>query len=244
MELKFRTLNADEIECRVGQVSKDQNGVAKSFSLLLYKTARVDANILDETVGAFNWQKKFYQVKNTMICSVGIKDKDTNEWCWKDDAGDESETEAIKGEASDSFKRAGFAWGIGRELYFGPKIWINIDSENTTKAWYSVKDIAFNSKKQMTKLVIVNDRTHKVVYSFGSDEKVAQTSENQPKNLNQAKGTISSSNKARLDAYVLTLDDEKRKKFYEWIDKKCHTMNVELLSEAQGDFVCKSLKLI
>ena len=63
MQLQFRTLTANEIECRVGNVAKDGSG----FFLLLYKNARVDANILDETVGEFNWNKEYYQVKNTMF---------------------------------------------------------------------------------------------------------------------------------------------------------------------------------
>ena len=64
----FRALNADEIECRVGTVSK--NG--KGLSLLLFKDARCDANILDETVGPENWQCEFYEHKGTLFCKVGI----------------------------------------------------------------------------------------------------------------------------------------------------------------------------
>ena len=89
--LEFRNARADELELRVGSTND------KGFSLLIYKTARTDANILDETVGAFNWQKKFYQVKNTMICEIGIYNEERKEWVWKGDAGDESNTEAIKG---------------------------------------------------------------------------------------------------------------------------------------------------
>ena len=137
--LTFRNAKPNEIELRVGATNDS------GFSLLLYKTARVDANILDETVGAFNWQKRFYQVKNTMICSIGINvnyDDETKEplWIWKDDAGDESNTEAIKGEASDSFKRAGFAWNICRSLYSSPFIWIKKDQDNDPKkSHYQVK---------------------------------------------------------------------------------------------------------
>ena len=144
-KLTFRDLRADEIELRVGATTET------GFSLLLYKTARVDANILDETVGPFNWQKRFYQVKNTMICSVGINvnyDDETKEpyWVWKDDAGDESNTEAIKGEASDSFKRAGFAWGIGRALYTSPFVWITKDQNNDPKkSHYSVSEIGYTN---------------------------------------------------------------------------------------------------
>ena len=123
--LKFRDLTKDEIDCRVQSVHKEGKGLV----LLLYKDARVDQNILDETVGVENWQREHYECKGNLFCRVGI---DTNalaenaqpRWVWKADCGTESNTEAQKGEASDSFKRACFNWGIGRELYTAPFIWI------------------------------------------------------------------------------------------------------------------------
>ena len=126
---KFRDLRADEIECRVQSVK--ENGLV----LLLYKDARVDMNILDETVGSSNWQNKFYENKGILFCSLGINtnfDKPDlpDRWVWKDDAGVESNTEAEKGNASDARKRAGFAWGIGRELYTAPFTWIPVDKCN------------------------------------------------------------------------------------------------------------------
>lgn len=113
----FRDLAANEVSVRVGTVAKGGSYI----TALLYKDARVDANILDETVGADNWQCKFYECKGNLYCSLGIK---KDEWVWKDDCGTESNTEAEKGEASDAFKRAGFKWGIGRELYTSPFIYI------------------------------------------------------------------------------------------------------------------------
>ena len=119
--LKFRDLMASEIECRVQSVK--QNGLI----LLLYKDARVDMNILDETVGAENWEREHYECKGNLFCRVGIDVTGSNSWVWKSDCGVESNTEAQKGEASDSFKRACFNWGIGRELYTAPFIWIPAD---------------------------------------------------------------------------------------------------------------------
>lgn len=119
--LKFRDLTASEIECRVQSVK--QNGLI----LLLYKDARVDMNILDETVGVENWQREHYECKGNLFCRVGIDVTKTDDWVWKSDCGVESNTEAQKGEASDSFKRACFNWGIGRELYTAPFIWIPAD---------------------------------------------------------------------------------------------------------------------
>ena len=126
--MKFRSLKPSEVECRIGTVGKSGNGL----SLLLFKTARVDADILDETVGPENWQCKFYECKGTLFCKVGInvcRDAGTgyHEWVWKDDAGAPSNMEAQKGEASDAFKRACFKCGIGRELYTAPFIWIPSD---------------------------------------------------------------------------------------------------------------------
>lgn len=128
--VKFRDLRADEIECRVGICR--ENGL----SLLLYKDARCDARILDETVGADNWQDEFYECKGTLFCKVGVRvDREEGfaEWVWKDDAGSPSNMEAEKGEASDAFKRACFKWGVGRELYTAPFIWIRGDKVAITK---------------------------------------------------------------------------------------------------------------
>ena len=135
----FRMLGPDEIEVRVSQISD------KGCALLLYKNARCDMNILDETVGAANWQDRYYPCKNTLFCSVGIKTP-SGEWIWKDNAGAESNTEKEKGEASDSFKRACFNWGIGRELYTAPFIWIpadklKIEEKNGKKVTYDKFDV-------------------------------------------------------------------------------------------------------
>ena len=116
MELKFRNLKANEIEVKP-QIVKE-NG----FSLLLYKNARVDMDILDETVGPLNWQRK--HSRENANCIVSIYDEDKKIWVEKEDTGTESFAEKEKGLASDSFKRACFNWGIGRELYTAPFIWI------------------------------------------------------------------------------------------------------------------------
>lgn len=112
----MRALRADEIEVRIGSVSK------KGATMLLYKNARVDMAILDETYGEFGWQDKYKEVKGNLYCAIGVLDTNSGEWVWKEDCGTESFTEKEKGEASDAFKRAGFRWGIGRELYTTPRI--------------------------------------------------------------------------------------------------------------------------
>ena len=120
--MKFPFLTAADIECRVSTVSE------KGISLLLYKDARCDMRILDDTVGAENWQREHYECKGNLFCRVGIKCG--GEWVYKSDCGTESYTEKEKGEASDSFKRACFNWGIGRELYTAPFIWVPLQGKD------------------------------------------------------------------------------------------------------------------
>lgn len=116
--MEFRDLNKNDIECRIATVKS--NGI----SLLLYKNARVDMAILDETVGVFGWQREHKELKGNIYCGISILNPTNNLWVTKWDCGKESYSESEKGEASDSFKRAGFNWGIGRELYTAPYIWI------------------------------------------------------------------------------------------------------------------------
>lgn len=126
MKLEFRKLKANEIDCRIGQIKEG------GLSLLLYKDARVDMNILDETVGAMEWKRE--HTRDNKNCIVSIYDKDKKEWVSKEDTGTESNTEAEKGLASDSFKRACTNWGIGRELYTAPFIWIKSGDAKITPA--------------------------------------------------------------------------------------------------------------
>jgi len=159
----FRKLRADEIEVRVASVK--QTGV----QVLLYKNARCDMNVLDETVGAFNWQRDHKDLKGNMYAGIGIWDADKNQWIWKWDCGTESNTEAEKGEASDSFKRAGFAWGIGRELYTAPFTWFkasdaNIENGKCFDKFY-VEFIEYDENR-ISYLRVVNKTTGKA-FSYG-----------------------------------------------------------------------------
>ena len=118
--MEFRALTEKEIDARVATVNE------KGCSLLLYKDARCDMRILDEAVGPERWQRKHELINGNLFCNVGINfpSEDCDHWVWKQDVGTESYTEKEKGQASDSFKRACFNWGIGRELYTAPYIWI------------------------------------------------------------------------------------------------------------------------
>lgn len=166
MGLKFRKLRADEIDCRVQSIS------TKGLILLLYKDARCDMNILDETVGIENWQRKHEVINGNLYCSVGIYSDNKKEWIWKQDVGVESYTEKQKGEASDSFKRACFNLGIGRELYTAPFIFINANDCNITadkKCFdkFIVNQISYDDNGKICDLSIVNTKSNVVVYKMG-----------------------------------------------------------------------------
>ena len=174
----MRKLKADEIECRVATVSE------KGCSLLLYKTARVDRAILDETYGQL-WQNDFKVIDGKMYGGIGIYNKELKEWLWRWDCGTESNQDAEKGQASDCFKRAGFKWGIGVELYSAPFIFVKVPTyldEANSKGYkkvyklvdkyakFEVKSIDYADNGEINKLVIY-DNEGKQVYKLGQINK-------------------------------------------------------------------------
>lgn len=165
----FRDLRADEIEVRVAQAN------AYGVSLLLYKDARCDQNILDETVGEFGWQRT--HTRDNANCIVSLWDAGKGQWVSKEDTGTESNTEKEKGLASDSFKRACFNWGIGRELYTAPNIKISpydcaIKEHNGKHKCYDAFEIEAIriEKKRIVGLAIRNATTGKRCFQW-VDEK-------------------------------------------------------------------------
>jgi len=166
MEIKFRNLKPNEIECRISRIESNW------MTLLLYKTSRTDMNLLDETVGAMNWQKHYS--RDNANCIISIWDEEKQQWIEKEDTGTESSSEAEKGLASDSAKRAGFCWGIGRELYSAPNIIIfprkdmgtdkrpeffdKGDGRYTTKTYFWVEIIGYDENDNIKDLII---RDHK-----------------------------------------------------------------------------------
>ncbi len=163
----IRLLRADEIECRVAMVNE------KGLSLLLFKDARVDQKILDETFTPFGWKRTHQEIGGNLYCTVEIWDGDREQWISKQDVGTESYSEKEKGQASDSFKRACFNWGMGRELYTAPFIWI--PASRTTieprgdkyycKDRFTVAEIAYSEGREICSLTIVNSGGT-VVYSL------------------------------------------------------------------------------
>lgn len=173
--MKFRTLKASEIDCRIQSIGQNKTG-AVGATILLYKDARVDMNILDETVGAMNWQRGHSVIDGNLYCTISIWDEEKGQWIAKSDVGTESNTEKEKGQASDSFKRAGFNWGIGRELYSAPFVYIQLDKSEykerngklTSNAKFKVKDIGYDESRNIVRLVVV-DSKGKVRYTFGEN---------------------------------------------------------------------------
>lgn len=172
---EIRLLKASEIECRVQSCGKSTNG--GWCSLLLYKDARVDQRMLDELFGVFGWQRRHEEVNGQVCCIVKVKDNSTGEWIEKEDVGTESNTEAVKGQFSDSFKRACFNLGIGRELYTSPKIFVNLsDAEMkvatngkvqlSPKVVFTVTEIGYDEDRNINALTII-DQNGKVRYRLG-----------------------------------------------------------------------------
>lgn len=167
-EVKIRPLRAEEIDCRVATIK------AEGLTLLLYKDARVDQSILDETFGVYGWQRSHQWMGERLYCTVSVRDPETGEWVSKQDVGTESYTEKEKGQASDAFKRACFNLGIGRELYTAPFIWIPA-SDYTVKIGANGKPTTYDRFK-VTRVEIVdgciiglevkNEKTGRVVFSY------------------------------------------------------------------------------
>lgn len=144
-------LTANDVECRIKKITNE------GAVLLLYKTARVDMRILDEVYGSMNWQRHHEVINGNLFCTISVWDSDKAQWISKQDVGTESNAEAEKGQASDAFKRAGFAWGIGRELYDAPFIWISGKVSKYDR--FHVTDIQYDREKQaFTRLTICDDK--------------------------------------------------------------------------------------
>lgn len=183
--MEIRTLRADEIEVKVKQVGE------KGAVALLYKTARTDMAVLDEAFGQNNWTNDYKEIKGNLYCGIGIRMADTGEYVWRWDCGIESraddEGNEKKGEASDAFKRAGTRWGIGRELYTSPFIFLSVSTVAAGKdtkgrpryalvdkfASFSVKKIGYDENRRISELVIEDEKGN-IVYTFPKVKQAAK----------------------------------------------------------------------
>ena len=200
----MRKLRPDEIECRVAQVT------AKGCSLLLYKTARTDATILTEVYGDF-WQNDFKTIDGKMYGGIGVWNKELNQWIWRWDCGTESNTEAEKGQASDCFKRAGFKFLIGQELYKAPFIFIQCETVKDGNKYklvnpyvkYQVQEIGYADNGDINKLVIIDDKNN-VVFKLGakvSKPKEVKQKETITNDIDIIEGLKAVDNVTNLNAY-------------------------------------------
>lgn len=226
--MEFRTLKASEIQVRPTDTKKKGNA-----TLLLYQDARCAMDILDETVGNENWQKEYYDVKGNVYCKIGIFG--SNGWTWKSDCGAESNMDAEKGEASDAFKRAAVNWGIGRELYSGPKIKV----QNLPDSYYyndkltmtfSVKSITYLDKKIAS--IILVDRYGKEVYRYNGEEtKPVESKQNTDNKPNSEILRDFCSEKKREEG----VDQEDLLRFFKWykdrVDEYTNTLKPEIIWE-------------
>ena len=172
---EIRLLTKEDIEVRVAQTLAGNNKVR--VNLLLYKNARVDMKILDELFTPMGWKRTHKLIGDRLYCCVEVYNPETKEWICKEDVGVESNTEAEKGQASDSFKRACVNWGIGRELYTAPKITIELNENEYTKdqnsrikvwAYFSVKSIGYDSKTRTITSLEIQDKFGNVRYSMNA----------------------------------------------------------------------------
>lgn len=176
----IRLLKPEEIEVRVAQIKK--NGL----SLLLYKDARVDQNILDETFGIMGWKREHKFKNGSLFCTISIKDPETGDWIKKEDVGTPSYSDPIKGAASDAFKRAAVNIGIGRELYTAPFIWISADKtdilEKNDRIYcndhFKVAFVDYDEDKRSIKGLVIENQKHQSVFVFGNENSGNKTASN------------------------------------------------------------------
>ena len=232
----FRKLKANELQCKTTDTK-----FKGSATILIYKDARCDMRLLDETVGKLNWCKDYKEIDGKVYCGVGIRSKETGEFVWKWDCGTEGNFEAEKSEASDAFKRACFNWGLGRELYDTPKIRIKCPDSyyynDRLTMTFSVQRIEWDCDNLM-QLVIV-DRNGKKVYDYTekegelvfqktipqiTDKVIDIVNQKQPKDL-----LVEFCKKAKAEGE----DNEQLGKFYKFYEQKCDTWN--------GQFNCSKL---
>lgn len=239
-----RLLNADEIECRISTIQ------AKGLSLLLFKDARVDQKILDETFGPFGWRRSHQELGGDLYCTVEIWDQDKGQWIGKQDVGTAGNAEKEKSRASDSFKRACFNWGIGRELYTAPFIWIptqKVKIQERDGRYYSnerfrVQSIGYDGVRNIQALVIVNESGQKV-YEFRSGKADVNKPDKEEKGTRN--GIIKTTSESRLNpAQEQAMDRELERTgvALEAVLERYHIKNVDQMTEEIYQKAMKDLK--
>ena len=260
-ELTFPLLSADDIEVRIGSFNKEKT----KCTLPLYQDARCGMKYLDQVVGAANWQKKYYELKGVIYCSLGINinydDPSKDQlFIWKDDAGAETQVESEKGQASDSFKRTCVCWGLARELYTAPTIWCDTPQKYTD---FQVKYISYEERK-IKELVIIaknKDKNFQIEQIYPKGRIWSETTENAPKNANQSyidpkeikvadtfsnfsqeKGSITNEQKAMIETYVSGLTTVSHDRFFVKLDQNYGVGSIDFLSEHQANEILSKIR--
>lgn len=124
----FPALDAEDIEVKLNPGTQETG-----FEVVLYKSGTIDAIMLDRVFGPMGWKKSnetILRPDNTekLTCTISVWNDKSGEWISKDGVGTNTDWEAEKGQETDAMKRAGFQWGIGRELkYHMPKLFFPYD---------------------------------------------------------------------------------------------------------------------
>ena len=167
-----KPLKLSELDFRIQSINK-----GKYATILVYKDARADMNRLDDVCGVLGWKRE--HSRDNKNCTVSIWDDANKQWVSKEDTGTESAAEAQKGMASDSFKRACFNLGIGRDLYEYPAISVKLNDDEVTefngkfkqsfnlklKEWVWAKQI---DDKGNIIFLAAKDQNDKSRYTFGT----------------------------------------------------------------------------
>lgn len=230
-EIKFPLLTKDDIEVRIGQFNQDKT----KASLLLYQDARCGMKYLDQVVGVNKWQKKYYEVRGLVICSLGIYDEDLQQWLWKDDTGTAGSIEEEKSVISDSFKRCCVCWGLARELYSSPNIWVEIKSKYDK---FYVRSITYNENREIKTLEIENEK-HEIVFSYPKNLKV---SNNAVRNENN--GTQPQENNRTKYITIIQAHEKfyQPQRFKEWLKRMTGSEEYESLSDDKLRIVAQALE--
>ena len=163
-ELKFRTLKAEEIECKA-------TVIGSQVEIALHCRAETCTNLLNEVVGPMDWEKEY--TNNNRNCIVRIWDSEKQRMISKEDCGGgQTEIEGLKGQASNGFKRVcALGWGLGIELYSQPEIRIPMTDDNSTVdkhnnavvcERYHVSEIEYTDDKKISSVVIADSKNNVV----------------------------------------------------------------------------------
>lgn len=186
-------------------------------------------NLLDES--GIKWKRSHELINGNLFCTISVWDSEIKEWVSRQDVGVESNTEKEKGQASDAFKRAGFNFGIGRELYTAPFIWISADkytaftNKNGKPATYdkfSVSKIGYDNNKEINELEIVNQK-NQVVFKLGQRVETVKLAETAKEPVKAWNPVTRNKQLKEITAIGVQLGYS-----VETIDKRIHLLNSEL----------------